>query len=49
MYFFSFTGIKQGDVVTIYSENRSEYAIAFIASSLLGATISSVNPQYTSS
>ena len=40
-------GFGQGDVLAIYSPNIPEYAVAFHAVSLLGATVTTVNPLYT--
>ena len=40
-------GLRQGDVLAIYSPNLPEYAIAFHAAALAGGTITTVNPLYT--
>ncbi len=40
-------GFGKGDVLAIYSPNIPEYAVAFHAVSLLGATVTTVNPLYT--
>jgi acyl-CoA synthetase (AMP-forming)/AMP-acid ligase II len=40
-------GLRKGDVFAIYSPNLPEYAIAFHAVSLLGATVTTINPAYT--
>ena len=40
-------GLRKGDVFAIYSPNVPEYAIAFHAVSLLGATVTTINPAYT--
>lgn len=40
-------GLRQGDVVAIYSPNLPEYAIAFHAVATLGAVNTTVNPLYT--
>ncbi|MDQ6799652.1 MAG: AMP-binding protein, partial [Acidobacteriota bacterium] len=40
-------GLRKGDVIAIYSPNIPEYAIAFHAVSLLGATVTTINPAYT--
>jgi acyl-CoA synthetase (AMP-forming)/AMP-acid ligase II len=40
-------GFSQGDTFAIYSPNLPEYAIAFLAVSRLGGTVTSVNPLYT--
>jgi acyl-CoA synthetase (AMP-forming)/AMP-acid ligase II len=40
-------GIRQGDVVAIWSPNVPEYAVVFHAVSRLGAVISTANPSYT--
>src|SRR5260370_3289781 len=39
-------GLRKGDVFAIYSPNLPEYAIAFHAVSLLGATVTTINPAY---
>jgi acyl-CoA synthetase (AMP-forming)/AMP-acid ligase II len=40
-------GLSKGDVFAIYSPNISEYAIAFHAVSLVGGTLTTLNPLYT--
>ncbi|HET8644660.1 MAG TPA: AMP-binding protein, partial [Vicinamibacteria bacterium] len=40
-------GFGKGDVFAIYSPNLPEYAIAFHAVSLLGGTVTTINPLYT--
>ncbi len=40
-------GLKKGDVLAIYSPNVPEYIIAFHAVSLIGGTITTINPLYT--
>jgi acyl-CoA synthetase (AMP-forming)/AMP-acid ligase II len=40
-------GLKKGDVFAIYSPNLPEYIIAFHAISLVGGTITTINPLYT--
>jgi acyl-CoA synthetase (AMP-forming)/AMP-acid ligase II len=40
-------GIRQGDVVAIWSPNSPEYAVVFHAVSRLGAILTTVNPTYT--
>ena len=40
-------GIRQGDVVAIWSPNSPEYAVVFHAVSRLGAILTTVNPAYT--
>lgn len=40
-------GFGKGDVFAIYSPNIPEYALAFHAVSLLGGTVTTVNPLYT--
>jgi len=40
-------GMKKGDVFAIYSPNLPEYIIAFHAISLVGGTITTINPLYT--
>jgi acyl-CoA synthetase (AMP-forming)/AMP-acid ligase II len=40
-------GFRQGDVFAIYSPNLPEYAVAFHAVSLLGGTVTTINPLYT--
>ncbi|MFA5910922.1 MAG: 4-coumarate--CoA ligase family protein [Vicinamibacterales bacterium] len=40
-------GIRQGDVVAIWSPNLPEYAVVFHAVSRLGAILTTVNPTYT--
>jgi acyl-CoA synthetase (AMP-forming)/AMP-acid ligase II len=40
-------GFGKGDVFAIYSPNIPEYAVAFHAVSLLGGTVTTVNPLYT--
>ncbi|MCL4263840.1 MAG: 4-coumarate--CoA ligase family protein [Anaerolineae bacterium] len=40
-------GFGKGDVFAIYSPNLPEYAIAFHAVSLIGGTVTTVNPLYT--
>ncbi|HKP72618.1 MAG TPA: 4-coumarate--CoA ligase family protein [Pyrinomonadaceae bacterium] len=40
-------GLEKGDVFAIYSPNVAEYAIAFHAVSLIGGTLTTLNPLYT--
>lgn len=40
-------GLRQRDVLAIYSPNLPEYAVAFHAVSLLGGVVTTVNPLYT--
>ncbi|MCP4358721.1 MAG: 4-coumarate--CoA ligase family protein [Chloroflexi bacterium] len=40
-------GFGKGDVFAIYSPNLPEYAVAFHAVSLIGGTVTTVNPLYT--
>ena len=40
-------GFSQGDTFAMYSPNLPEYAIAFLAVSRLGGTVTTVNPLYT--
>jgi acyl-CoA synthetase (AMP-forming)/AMP-acid ligase II len=40
-------GFGKGDVFAIYSPNLPEYAVAFHAVSLVGGTVTTVNPLYT--
>ena len=40
-------GIRKGDVVTIFCENRAEFLVIYIAFAAIGAIISTVNPAYT--
>ena len=40
-------GIRQGDVVALWSPNLPEYAVVFHAVSRLGAILSTANPAYT--
>jgi acyl-CoA synthetase (AMP-forming)/AMP-acid ligase II len=40
-------GFGKGDVFAIYSPNLPEYAVAFHAVSLLGGTVTTINPLYT--
>ena len=40
-------GMRQGDVLAIYSANCPDYAIAFHAVSLLGGIVTTINPLYT--
>jgi acyl-CoA synthetase (AMP-forming)/AMP-acid ligase II len=40
-------GFSKGDVFAIYSPNTPEYAIAFHAVSLVGGTLTTLNPLYT--
>ena len=40
-------GIRQGDVVAIWSPNLPEYAVVFHAVSRMGAILTTVNPVYT--
>ena len=40
-------GFRKGDVFAIYSANCPDYAIAFHAVSLLGGTVTTINPLYT--
>ncbi|MDQ3460502.1 MAG: 4-coumarate--CoA ligase family protein [Deinococcota bacterium] len=41
-------GFKKGNVFAIYSPNLPEYAIVFHAVAVLGGTVTTVNPLYTS-
>ena len=40
-------GMSKGDVLAIYSPNLPEYIIAFHAVSLIGGTVTTLNPLYT--
>src|SRR5260370_7757897 len=40
-------GLRKGDVFAIYSPNLPESAIAFHAASLLGPSITTINPPHT--
>ena len=40
-------GIKQGDVVTLFSPNCPEFAILSLAVAHIGAVMSPLNPLYT--
>jgi len=40
-------GLVKGDVFAIYSPNLPEYIIAFHAISLIGGTVTTINPLYT--
>ena len=40
-------GLRKGDVVAIYSANCPDYSVAFHAVSLLGGTVTTINPLYT--
>lgn len=40
-------GIRQGEVIAIWSPNSPEYAVVFHAVSRLGAILTTVNPTYT--
>jgi acyl-CoA synthetase (AMP-forming)/AMP-acid ligase II len=40
-------GFRKGDVFAIYSPNVPEYAVAFHAVSLIGGTLTTLNPLYT--
>jgi len=40
-------GLRKGDVFAIYSPNVPEYAVAFHAVSLIGGTLTTLNPVYT--
>jgi acyl-CoA synthetase (AMP-forming)/AMP-acid ligase II len=40
-------GFRKGDVFAIYSPNIPEYAVAFHAVSLVGGTLTTLNPVYT--
>lgn len=40
-------GVKQGDVIAIISENRSEVVISSLAALCSGATITFINSAYT--
>ncbi len=40
-------GVRQGDVVAIWSPNLPEYAVVFHAVSRMGAILTTVNPVYT--
>ncbi|HYO99040.1 MAG TPA: 4-coumarate--CoA ligase family protein [Pyrinomonadaceae bacterium] len=40
-------GLRKGDVFAIYSPNVPEYAVAFHAVSLIGGTLTTLNPLYT--
>ncbi len=42
-------GVRQGDVVAIYSPNSIEYVVAFHAIATLGATVSTVNSLFLAS
>ncbi|KAK6167708.1 hypothetical protein SNE40_021672 [Patella caerulea] len=40
-------GVKEGDVVCVYSSNSIDYAVVFWALTSFGATMQATNPQYT--
>jgi len=40
-------GIKEGDVVFLLSPNCPEYPIIYLASTLVGAIVTTNNPAYT--
>lgn len=40
-------GVKEGDVIGLYSENRLEFTIVIFAAFCLGATIAPINVTYT--
>ncbi|KAJ0173594.1 hypothetical protein K1T71_010743 [Dendrolimus kikuchii] len=40
-------GVKRGDVVALFSENRDEFIIAAMAGSICGATVTTYNVMYT--
>ena len=40
-------GLRRGDVLAIFSPNCIDYAVAFHAVSLIGGTITTINPLYT--
>lgn len=40
-------GIKSQDVILLLSPNVIEYAVIYLATTLIGATITTVNPAYT--
>eukprot|EP01117_Protostelium_nocturnum_P016448 TRINITY_DN6506_c0_g4_i1.p1 TRINITY_DN6506_c0_g4~~TRINITY_DN6506_c0_g4_i1.p1 ORF type:complete len:537 (-),score=207.78 TRINITY_DN6506_c0_g4_i1:21-1631(-) len=40
-------GMKKGEVVALYSSNNAIYPIAFHAANLIGITLTTVNPLYT--
>ena len=41
------SGLRQGDVVALWSPNSPEYAVVFHAVSRLGAILTTINPSYT--
>ena len=41
-------GTRQGDVVTLFSTNCEQFAVAYLALSAVGAVVSTLNPSYTS-
>jgi len=40
-------GFGEGDVLAIYSPNRPDYAVAFLAATSLGGVVTTINPLYT--
>lgn len=40
-------GVKEGDVIGLYSENRLEFPVVIFAAFCLGATIAPINVTYT--
>ncbi|CAH1775804.1 unnamed protein product [Owenia fusiformis] len=40
-------GVKQGDIVAMYSTNSPEFAMMFFGALAMGATVTMVNPLYT--
>lgn len=40
-------GYRRGDMIAICSANRLEYPVLIIAATLLGVTVSTINPQYS--
>ena len=41
-------GIRKGDVVTLFSENRPEFIVMFLSLAAVGAVVSATNSVYTS-
>ena len=39
-------GMRKGDVVTLFSENKPEFLIIYLSFVAIGAVISSVSPTY---
>ena len=41
------SGLRKGDVVTLFSPNCPEFAITYLAVAAMGGIVSAVNPVYT--